>query len=90
MAFSYRALFATTGGYLTARIAKDKARKAVLILGIIGTIAWLAGLLKFWHLAPAWYNVGGFILATPYAFIGLYIYSKSKYKSAVLRQPQSV
>jgi diacylglycerol kinase len=84
MAFTYRALFAIAGGYITARIAKDKARKAVLILGIIGTIAWLAGLIKFWDLAPAWYNIGGLILAIPYAFIGLNIYYNLKYKRAIL------
>lgn len=82
MAFTYRALFAIAGAYITARIAKDKAHKAVLILGILGTIAWGAGLAKFWYLAPAWYNIGGLVLAIPYAFIGLNIYNKSKYRNA--------
>ena len=91
MAFAYRALFAIIGGYITAKIAKKKARKAVLILGTIGTIAWLAGLIKFWDLAPAWYSTGGLILAIPYVFIGLYIYKKSRDGNAVLyRQLQLV
>lgn len=84
LAFAYRALFAITGSYITARIAKEKARKAVLILGCIGTVAWLAGLIQFWNLAPVWYNIGGLISAIPYAFIGLNIYTKSTFKTGVL------
>ena len=84
MAFAYRAVFAIIGAYLTARIAKENSRKAVLILGIVGTVAWLAGLIKFWDLAPAWYNIGGLLLAIPYAFIGLNIYYKTKGKKEVL------
>ena len=84
MAFTYRAMFAITGAYITAQIAKDKARKAVFILGTIGTIAWLAGLVQFWDLAPAWYNIGGLLLAIPYALVGLSMYSRNVYKSATM------
>lgn len=80
LASIYRAIFAITGAYITAWIAKDKAKKAVLILGIIGTLAWLAGLIKFWDFAPAWYNIGGLLLAIPYALTGLYFYNMRIYR----------
>lgn len=83
MAFAYRALFAITGAYITARIAKDKAKKAILILGVLGTLAWLAGLIQFWDLAPAWYNIGGLLLALPYASIGFNLYSRNLYKNVI-------
>lgn len=84
MAFTYRALFAITGAYITASIAKDKAKKAVYFLGVLGTIAWLAGLLRFWDLAPAWYNIGGLLLAIPYALIGYSLYNRNHYKNAII------
>jgi uncharacterized BrkB/YihY/UPF0761 family membrane protein len=56
LAFIYRALFAILGAYVTATIAKEKAKKAVLIIGIIGSVLWLAGAIAFWNYIPAWYN----------------------------------
>ncbi len=74
-AFAYRGLFAITGAYITARIAKEKARKAVLVSGCIGTIAWLAGLIQFWDLAPVWYNIGGPYIGNSIRLYGLkYLY----------------
>lgn len=51
LAFSYRAVFAVFGSYLTALLAKDQAMKAVLILGSIGSVIWLAGSIAMWEYA---------------------------------------
>jgi hypothetical protein len=74
IAFTYRALFAILGSYLTAVIAKDQAKKAVLILGSIGSVLWLVGGIVMWDFAPAWYNLGGVITGIPFALIGGKLY----------------
>src|SRR5689334_10220568 len=43
LAFIYRAIFDIGGAYVTAVIAKDKAMKAVIILGTVGSLLWLIG-----------------------------------------------
>jgi hypothetical protein len=49
LAFAYRAIYSIAGAYLTALLARDKAMKAVLILGIIGSVLWLAGSIAMWE-----------------------------------------
>jgi hypothetical protein len=70
LAFSYRAVFMVLGGYLTAFIARRKARKAVYILGILGAVIWLAGAIAMWDYAYPWYNIIGIILAIPLTMAG--------------------
>ena len=84
LAFVYRALFAIGGAYLTAVIAKDKYRRAVLILGITGSILWLLGAIALWNLAAPWYNVAGVIFGVPFALIGGKLYENHQRKSAQL------
>lgn len=81
LAFVYRALFVIVGAYITAAIAKDKATKAVLILGIIGSVLWLAGAIAFWNYAPAWYNIAGIILGIPFTLTGGKLYELRKQKA---------
>lgn len=78
LAFSYRAVFMVLGGYLTAFIARRKARKAAYILGILGTVIWLAGAIAMWHYAYLWYNVIGIILAIPLTMAG-YVLFKNRH-----------
>ena len=74
LAFTYRAWFAIFGAYITAMLAKDKAKKAVWILGGIGSVLWLVGAIMMWEYAPAWYNIGGALLGIPFALIGGKLY----------------
>ena len=74
LAFTYRALFIILCAYLTALIAKDKAGKALWILGIIGSVLWLIGAISFWNYAPAWYNIGGVVLGVPLTLLGGALY----------------
>lgn len=66
MAFAYRAVFAILGAYVTAIIAREQAKKAVLIVGTVGSILWLIGAIAMWNYAPAWYNIAGIITGIPF------------------------
>lgn len=70
LAFTYRALFVILGTYLAARLAKDRAKQAVLTLGTIGSVLWLIGAITMWEYAPAWYNISGVVLGIPFALLG--------------------
>jgi hypothetical protein len=74
LAFSYRVLFGILGAYITTALAREQANKAVLILGIIGSILWLAGAIAMWNYAPAWYNIIGVVTGIPIALIGKRLY----------------
>jgi len=74
LAFSYRAVFTVFAGYLTAMLARDKAGKAVLILGIINSVAWLAGTIALWEFAEPWYNIAGIVTALPLCLLGGKLY----------------
>ncbi len=75
LAFTYRIFFEVLGAYLTAVIAGvQKAMRAVLILGIIGSILWLLGAIAMREFAQPWYNILGVILGTPSALIGGKLY----------------
>jgi len=76
IAFLYRAVFSILGAYVTALIAKDNAQKAVLIIGILGSILWLIGGIVMWEYGPAWYNIGGAITGVPFSLIALKLYER--------------
>jgi hypothetical protein len=70
MAFAYRAVFAIFGSWLTAELAREQANKAVWIVGIIGSLLWLAGAIAMWEYGPAWYSIIGVVTGIPFALIG--------------------
>ena len=74
LAFSYRVLFGVFGAYITSALAREQAHKAVLILGAIGSVLWLAGAIAMWNYAPAWYNIIGVITGIPITLIGKRMY----------------
>jgi hypothetical protein len=74
LAFSYRALFAMLGAYVTAMIAKDKAIRAVLILGTIGSLLWLGAAIAKWEFAPAWFHIIGIATGVPLTLMSGKIY----------------
>ena len=70
LALAYRAVFTILAGYITAMLARGKAKKAVLILGIINAIAWLGGTIALWEYATPWYNIAGIVTAIPLCLLG--------------------
>ena len=57
VALAYHSFYAVIPAYITAYIARDKARKAVIILGTKEAIMWVLGTLLLWHHTPPWYNI---------------------------------
>ena len=55
-------------------IAKDKAKKAVWILGIIGAILWIVGTIVGQGLGPLWYGILGAVLSIPTTLTGGKLY----------------
>ena len=76
LAFTYRAVFTIVACYLAAFWARDGAKKAVWVLGILGTLAWLGGSIAMWEFAHPWYNIGGIVTAIPLALIGGKLYER--------------
>lgn len=74
----YHSLFAISGAFVTAMIAKEQARKAVFILGAKEAIMWMIGILLLWNHAPTWINITKAILGPPLAWIGGKIYQLYK------------
>jgi hypothetical protein len=75
MAFTYRAVYGIFGAFLTAILAREQASKAVFILGIIGTLLWVAGTIAMWEYAAPWYNIGGILTAIPFCLVGGKLYT---------------
>ncbi|HEU0013800.1 MAG TPA: hypothetical protein VFQ45_08955 [Longimicrobium sp.] len=68
---AYVAFFATTGSYITARLAPAAPMRHALLLGVLGLVTQIGMLVAFaWAQAPAWYHLLNLILVMPYAFIG--------------------
>lgn len=74
----YHCIFATTGAFVTAAVAKEKANKAVFILGSKEAIMWLIGTVLLWHHAPPWFNIAKATLGIPLAWIGGRLYKLYK------------
>jgi hypothetical protein len=66
----YVGLFATTGCYLTARLAPRRPMLHALVLGTLGLAFNVAGTMTLWDTAPAWYHVASLALVMPYAWLG--------------------
>lgn len=66
----YRTIFNTLGGYLTARLAPNRAMKHAIILGIICVILTFGGLIMMWDIPPRWYPISLIILTLPATWLG--------------------
>ncbi len=84
IAFFYRAILCVAGAYLTAVIAREQAMKAVIILGVIGSLLWFAGAMAMWEFAKPWYNILGIATGVPLTWLGgkLYLMRNQKQPSA--------
>ncbi|HTY10949.1 MAG TPA: hypothetical protein VMF88_07740 [Bacteroidota bacterium] len=71
LALSYRSIFEVGGMYLTAVIAREKAKKAVWIAAIFGSVVWIFGGIIMSDYGPLWYSIAGAVTSIPLALLGL-------------------
>ena len=86
----YRVVFTVLGGYLTARLAPDRAQRHVLILGAAGTAVALLGVLAWSQggpeLGPAWFPLTLVVTALPSVWLGGWLrWSREAAASAAVR-----
>ena len=69
VALVYRSVYTIAGGYVTAKLSPEKPMKHVVVLGLIGTVAGIAGVIAGWNLSQHWYPIAiaasGFLLTWP-------------------------
>jgi len=70
LAFLYRTIYGMVGGYLTAALAPGFPLRHAVILGIIGTMASIAGAMVGWHLSDHWYPIALVVTAPPTTWLG--------------------
>jgi hypothetical protein len=74
LATLYRTIYGVAGAYLTARLAPSRPMLHVMILGVLGLIASLAGAIATWNkmeiYGPHWYPLALVVLALPQSWFG--------------------
>jgi hypothetical protein len=70
VALAYRCVYTVLGGYLTAVLAPTNPTKHVVVLGVIGTLAGIAGVVAGWNLSQHWYPIALAVTAFPCIWIG--------------------
>jgi hypothetical protein len=72
IATSYRVILGVAGGWLTARLAPRNPMTHVAVLGVLGTLASIAGVVVTWNadLGPRWYAILLAVLAMPQTLLG--------------------
>jgi hypothetical protein len=72
IATAYRVVFGVAGAWLTARLAPSKPMAHVVVLGVLGTAASIAGVAVTWNadLGPRWYAILLAVLAMPQTLLG--------------------
>ena len=76
LAFSYRVIITIFAAYITAMIAKEKAKTAIYFTGILGTLLWTMGAIFAWDFGPAWYHIVGIASALPLAITGWKLFER--------------
>lgn len=85
LAYGYRAIITIFAAYITALIAKEKAKTAIYFTGILGTALWTAGAIVGWDLGPAWYHFAGILSALPLAIIGWKLHVRRTQQAAATK-----
>jgi hypothetical protein len=70
----FHSLVAILSAYITAMLARSKARKAVFILGTKEAVLWLIGIVLLWKHSAPWFNLTKAIMGIPLALAGGKIY----------------
>ncbi len=86
ISLAYHSLYAIAGAYLTAMFAREKAKKAVFLLGTKEAIMWILGAILLWKHSPAWFNITKALVGIPLAMLGGQIYAWHKLKKSKLNQ----
>jgi len=73
IATAYRTVYGVLGGYVTAKLAPNAPMMDVIVLGVIGTAAALAGALTMQGESAAWYPWTLVMLALPQTLLGGYL-----------------
>ncbi len=81
LALSYRVIITIFAAYITAMIAREKAKTALWFTGILGAVLWLAGTLAMRGLGPIWYGIVGAVTAIPLVFYGGKLYERRLQKT---------
>lgn len=81
IALCYHSFYAVCAAYLTAYLARDKARKAAFFLGSKEAIMWVIGILLLWKHSPPWYNLAKAVLGIPLALLGGWLYTRRHRKT---------
>lgn len=76
IALCYHSFYAIVAAYLTAYLARDRARKAAFFLGSKEAIMWILGMLLLWNHTPPWYNLAKAVLGIPLALTGGWLYER--------------
>jgi hypothetical protein len=72
LALTYRSGYTVVGGYLAARLAPHAPMRHVLALGILGTLAALAGVIATvpMEIGPDWYPISLLLTSFPLIWLG--------------------
>lgn len=80
LALSYRVVIGVFGAWLTARLAPIRPMWHAMVLGVIGTLAGIAGVVATWNqnLGPHWYAIAVAAFALPQSWLGARFVDSSK------------
>ena len=85
-ATAYRVAFTVLGGFVTARLAPHNPMRHVMVLGLVGTLAAIAGTVATWnHLpefGPKWYPLLLVVTALPSVWAGGLLANARQHKLA--------
>lgn len=70
LALAYRTLYGIVGGWITARLAPSRPITHAVVLGVIGTLASIAGLVVEWSSGQQWYPIALVVLSLPECWLG--------------------
>lgn len=76
MAYGYRVIIMILGAYAAAMIAKEKAKQAIWVSGILGTLMWTVGSISMWNLVPVWFHIIGMVTIIPFNLLGWKLYER--------------
>ena len=80
LALGYRVIITIFAAYITAMIAKEKAKTALWFTGILGAVLWLAGTIAMYGMGPTWYGIIGAATSLPLALFGGELYKRRTQK----------
>ena len=76
-ALAYRTAFTVLGGWIAARLAPAHGFRLSIILGMVGTLAAIAGAVAMWSVGHNWYPVALAALALPSTALGGWLFTRA-------------